>query len=195
MSEQKKKGCVDNIDLIVAGNLQRFRKRKGMSQQTLAKAMDVTFQQLQKYENGLNRISAGRLKRAADRLGVMPNDFYQEKPARVRLEGLLNRAEEEAWVLRWVFKEEGARNYIDAHLDRTKKGTEEDNYKFWLEVEAAFDVVVAGKTDEIEEFIYLLNFVRSLEPRNKWIMPLLKDTPFQDLRSQLFAVVEDFKKE
>lgn len=51
----------------------RIRNRRierGMSQTTLGEAIGVTFQQLQKYEKGVNRVSAGRLAKIADVLGV-----------------------------------------------------------------------------------------------------------------------------
>ena len=105
-----------------------------------------------------------------------------------------DRARREARILLWVFTPEEARNHIERNLERTKNTTEDDTHDFWLEVEASFNTIVAGETNEVEEFMHLLSFVDSLEPRENWIVPLLKDVPFQDLRSQLFAVVEDYKK-
>jgi transcriptional regulator with XRE-family HTH domain len=48
-----------------------------MSQEDLGAAAGVTFQQIQNYENGGNRISAGRLLQLADGLGCHPIDFYK----------------------------------------------------------------------------------------------------------------------
>ncbi len=47
-----------------------------MSQQKLAKAIGLTFQQIQKYERGTNRMSASRLYQLADVLNISILDFY-----------------------------------------------------------------------------------------------------------------------
>jgi transcriptional regulator with XRE-family HTH domain len=49
----------------------------GMSQEKLGEALGITFQQVQKYENGTNRIGAGRLHRIAATLGVPVEYFYE----------------------------------------------------------------------------------------------------------------------
>jgi transcriptional regulator with XRE-family HTH domain len=49
----------------------------GMSQQQLAELIDVTYQQVHKYEKGLNRVSAGRLYSIAQALGVEVGYFYE----------------------------------------------------------------------------------------------------------------------
>ncbi|WP_371256664.1 helix-turn-helix domain-containing protein [Roseibium sp. TrichSKD4] len=51
-----------------------------MSQETLADKLGTSFQQLQKYENGTNRISAGRLHAIASALGATPGHFYEGLP-------------------------------------------------------------------------------------------------------------------
>ncbi|MGO4572222.1 helix-turn-helix domain-containing protein [Microvirga sp. 2TAF3] len=48
------------------------RNQAGLSQTTVANALGITFQQLQKYEKGTNRISASMLVRAAKALGIAP---------------------------------------------------------------------------------------------------------------------------
>src|SRR6202521_1966027 len=48
-----------------------------MSQTELANALGVTFQQVQKYEKGVNRVGAGRLARIADTLGVPISFFFE----------------------------------------------------------------------------------------------------------------------
>ena len=58
---------------------QRIRARRvasGISQEKLAEALGITFQQVQKYEKGTNRISASRLARVAAILGLSVNAFY-----------------------------------------------------------------------------------------------------------------------
>lgn len=51
----------DWVDLVVGRNVRIWRIVKGMSQSQLANSLGVTFQQVQKYETGSNRISTGRL--------------------------------------------------------------------------------------------------------------------------------------
>jgi transcriptional regulator with XRE-family HTH domain len=48
----------------------------GMNQETLANALGLTFQQVQKYEGGANRVSASRLSAMADILGVPISFFF-----------------------------------------------------------------------------------------------------------------------
>ena len=55
----------DPIDVAVGARMRIRRKEIGMSQQTLAEHLGVTFQQVQKYDRGANRISASMLVRAA----------------------------------------------------------------------------------------------------------------------------------
>lgn len=64
------------VDQHVGRRMMERRLALGFTQQTLAVAMGVSFQQLQKYEKGLNRISASRLWEAAQFLSVDPNYFY-----------------------------------------------------------------------------------------------------------------------
>ena len=71
----------DPIDVAVGINLRRVRKERGLSQQEVGAAIGVTFQQLQKYENGKNRISASMLVKAAKVVGVQPADILPETDA------------------------------------------------------------------------------------------------------------------
>jgi len=59
---------------------QRVRERRivlGLSQTVLADGLGISFQQLQKYETGFNRIGAGRLYGCAELLGVRPEHFFE----------------------------------------------------------------------------------------------------------------------
>lgn len=60
----------DPIDLAVGANIKGIRIRRGMSQKILANEIDLTFQQIQKYESGKNRVSASVLVKIARALGV-----------------------------------------------------------------------------------------------------------------------------
>jgi transcriptional regulator with XRE-family HTH domain len=70
-----KKGCA-SLDVEVGQRVQAFRLQKGLSQQKLADQLGITFQQVQKYENGADRIGAGRLQAIAAILGVATYDFF-----------------------------------------------------------------------------------------------------------------------
>ena len=59
-----------SIDKIVGRNVRIFRLQVGLSQTELADKLGVTFQQVQKYENGSNRVSAGKLFTIASILSV-----------------------------------------------------------------------------------------------------------------------------
>ncbi len=65
------------IDCHAGARMRAFRLAKGWSQERLGKAMGLTFQQIQKYERGTNRISVGRLYIAAQALDVTPSDFFE----------------------------------------------------------------------------------------------------------------------
>ena len=54
-----------DIDLAVGTRIAALRKVKGLSQTALGNVLGVTFQQIQKYEKGQNRIGAGRLQEVA----------------------------------------------------------------------------------------------------------------------------------
>ncbi len=58
------------VDVSVGRNVRIWRMAKGLSQAQLAKRVGVTFQQIQKYEVGANRIGTGRLVKLAAILGV-----------------------------------------------------------------------------------------------------------------------------
>jgi len=64
------------IDAYVGGRVRSARRRSGMSQSGLGKLLGLTFQQVQKYENGANRIGAGRLFQIAQILAVPIDYFY-----------------------------------------------------------------------------------------------------------------------
>jgi len=65
------------IDSYVGNKLRQVRNSAGKSQTELADAIGITFQQVQKYENGINRISIGRLYKIARFLGVSFDYFVE----------------------------------------------------------------------------------------------------------------------
>ncbi|WP_212112476.1 helix-turn-helix domain-containing protein [Bartonella queenslandensis] len=65
-------------DLSVGKKIRLRREILKMSQQKLGDLLGVTFQQIQKYEKGLNRVGAGRLQQIADILDVDISFFYAD---------------------------------------------------------------------------------------------------------------------
>jgi transcriptional regulator with XRE-family HTH domain len=66
------------IDAQVGARVQMRRLILGMSRTAVGEALHVSFQQVQKYENGTNRISASRLQQIADFFGVTPGYFFED---------------------------------------------------------------------------------------------------------------------
>lgn len=71
------KKAPNDVDRHVGGRVRMRRILVSMSQEKLGEALGITFQQVQKYEKGVNRISASRLQQIADKLGVTIDYFYQ----------------------------------------------------------------------------------------------------------------------
>lgn len=72
----------DPVDVLVGQNIKLHRLAKSMSQEDLAHRLGLTFQQLQKYERGINRVGGGRLFRIASILGIEIGNFFEgaERP-------------------------------------------------------------------------------------------------------------------
>lgn len=78
---RNKKGTPDHVDVHVGKRLKVRRSLLGLSQEKLADAVGLTFQQIQKYERGTNRISAGRLYQLSVPLGVPVEYFFEQLDA------------------------------------------------------------------------------------------------------------------
>ena len=78
MNEVKRR--VSLMDKTVSTNLRLERMKKGYTQNDLANYVDVTIQQIQKYENGKNRVSSGKLHSFSTMLDV-PLDSFFTKPS------------------------------------------------------------------------------------------------------------------
>ncbi len=76
-TKRKTKGIPDLVDKHVGKQLRTRRSIMGLSQEKLAEAVGVTFQQVQKYERGTNRISASRLYTFSKILNVSIDFFYE----------------------------------------------------------------------------------------------------------------------
>lgn len=64
-------------DVAIGNNIRSLRVTRGLSQEKLGDAIGITFQQVQKYEKGANRIAGSRAVQIAAALGVTVADLYQ----------------------------------------------------------------------------------------------------------------------
>lgn len=78
MAENKKKP--NPIDIHVGSRIRLRRNMLGMSQEKLGENLGITFQQIQKYEKGTNRVGASRLQAIASVLGVPVSFFFEDAP-------------------------------------------------------------------------------------------------------------------
>ncbi len=79
MAKQKaasKKDGPHPVDVHVGARVKLRRMAMGVSQESLGKSMGLTFQQIQKYEKGVNRISASKMFELADHLDVSIQYFF-----------------------------------------------------------------------------------------------------------------------
>jgi transcriptional regulator with XRE-family HTH domain len=76
------------IDRHVGSRVRMRRVMLGMSQEKLGEALGLTFQQVQKYEKGINRIGASRLQQISKTLDVPPSFFFEGAPSLEPAEGL-----------------------------------------------------------------------------------------------------------
>ncbi|MDH0910484.1 helix-turn-helix domain-containing protein [Rhizobium pusense] len=67
----------NSIDVYVGSRIKQRRTMNGMSQERLGDSLGITFQQVQKYERGINRVGAGRLQTIADILDVPVSFFFE----------------------------------------------------------------------------------------------------------------------
>jgi transcriptional regulator with XRE-family HTH domain len=66
----------DEIDKLISRNIRFQRLAKGITQTELAEKLGITFQQVQKYEKGVNRVGCGRLFQIARILDLRVLDFF-----------------------------------------------------------------------------------------------------------------------
>ena len=74
------RGGPEAVDVHVGSRVRQRRTMLGMSQEKLGEALGLTFQQVQKYERGANRVGAGRLYELSHALDVPVNYFFEELP-------------------------------------------------------------------------------------------------------------------
>src|ERR671912_3040718 len=69
------------IDVHVGGRVRLRRTLMGMSQEKLGEALGLTFQQVQKYERGINRVGAGRIQQISEALQVPVSFLFEGGPS------------------------------------------------------------------------------------------------------------------
>jgi transcriptional regulator with XRE-family HTH domain len=74
----------DPDDLAIGRKIRALRIAKGVSQTAIADGLGLTFQQVQKYEKGANRVSAARLQKIAGMLDTPITFFYDEPGPRTK---------------------------------------------------------------------------------------------------------------
>ena len=81
MNSDVPKKQANPIDAQVGNRVRLRRMLIGMSQEKLGELLGLTFQQVQKYEKGVNRVGAGRLNRIAEALGIPVAAFFETNPS------------------------------------------------------------------------------------------------------------------
>jgi transcriptional regulator with XRE-family HTH domain len=100
----------DPIDMHVGSRVRLRRMVVGMSQEKLGERMGLTFQQIQKYEKGTNRIGASRLLQLSHILDVPVQFFFEEGPIGTRVSGaMMTFAEpkQESYVMDFINTRDG----------------------------------------------------------------------------------------
>ena len=91
------RGGPEAVDVHVGGRVRQRRTMLGMSQEKLGEALGLTFQQVQKYERGANRIGASRLHHISEVLDVPINYFFEDiSPSFTKKRGKTGLAEAQA---------------------------------------------------------------------------------------------------
>jgi ribosome-binding protein aMBF1 (putative translation factor) len=65
------------VDKIIGANIRRFRNERGLSQTALGRLLRITFQQIQKYESGLNSIAAARIPALCEALDISLEELFE----------------------------------------------------------------------------------------------------------------------
>lgn len=85
MNQNKKKP--DPIDIHVGSRIRLRRNMLSMSQEKLGEKLGITFQQIQKYEKGINRVGASRLQAIAEIMTVPVSYFFEDAPSHNKVDG------------------------------------------------------------------------------------------------------------
>ena len=95
------------IDIHVGSRVRLRRMMLGMSQEKLGEHLGITFQQIQKYEKGTNRIGASRLQHIARVLSVPVSFFFEDAPGGAAESGELAERQPAHYVVDFLSSSEG----------------------------------------------------------------------------------------
>jgi transcriptional regulator with XRE-family HTH domain len=73
---KRRRAHLDAVSKTVGGRIRHYRLHRGMTQEHFSKLLGLTFQQVQKYEKGVNDVASGRVPALCDALGITPNDLF-----------------------------------------------------------------------------------------------------------------------
>lgn len=95
------------IDIHVGSRIRLRRNMLGMSQEKLGEGLGITFQQIQKYEKGTNRIGASRLQHIATVLEVPVSFFFEDAPGSPQEAAGMGESKSENFVIDFLSSSEG----------------------------------------------------------------------------------------
>jgi transcriptional regulator with XRE-family HTH domain len=105
MIENKKKP--NPIDIHVGSRVRLRRNMLGMSQEKLGESLGITFQQIQKYEKGTNRVGASRLQAISTILNVPVSFFFEDAPGVPTATGGMSEPNSTSFVVDFLNSAEG----------------------------------------------------------------------------------------
>ncbi len=112
------------IDIHVGSRIRLRRNMLGMSQEKLGEGLGITFQQIQKYEKGTNRVGASRLQAISTVLGVPVSFFFEDAPGQQAENSGLAEDSSTTYVVDFLNSAEGLqlnRSFVKITDDKVRK--------------------------------------------------------------------------
>ena len=97
----------NSVDRYVGSRVRMRRIMLGMSQEKLGEALGLTFQQVQKYERGINRVGAGRIQQISEALQVPVSFLFEGGPSGTASTGGFSEGSSPAYVSDFLATSEG----------------------------------------------------------------------------------------
>ncbi|ATU92915.1 helix-turn-helix domain-containing protein [Phyllobacterium zundukense] len=105
MSDNKKRP--NPVDVHVGARIRLRRNMIGLSQEKLGDSLGITFQQIQKYEKGMNRVGASRLQAIGNILNVPVTFFFDDMPGQSDKPKGFDEESETTYVVGFLNSSEG----------------------------------------------------------------------------------------
>ena len=105
MSDNKKRP--NPVDVHVGARIRLRRNMIGMSQEKLGESLGITFQQIQKYEKGMNRVGASRLQAIGNILNIPVTFFFDDMPGQSDKPKGFDEESETTYVVGFLNSSEG----------------------------------------------------------------------------------------